>query len=312
MATTQVLILSIVATNYFLLLGLGRMYDHKRQQTFTDAINPRYACVLLFSLVITVLPTALDDGLSASTRLDHAVTNMAPSNATMPQKAATMARIIAVLSLVIFVVYVTLVCYMGSDMERMCRALCGQTIRGKDNSKNEPSGENLSNCRTCRGRGFPGSLTREPRHKSTFFFMESASYTARSNKGPWRYVLLFIASSVSLPFLCNALVNATVPGPELWSTLIFVKIMVITLFTGLTGLVAYVAHVLYFARTFDSAKAQADMVALITRLLLFFRPLCVVIQWAVHGTPPPAVALFPAALLLAAYFLETSIGEVYV
>jgi hypothetical protein len=88
--------------------------------------------------------------------------------------------------------------------------------------------------------------------------------------------------------------------------------MVITLFTGLTGLVAYVAHVLYFARTFDSAKAQADMVALITRLLLFFRPLCVVIQWAVHGTPPPAVALFPAALLLAAYFLETSIGEVYV
>lgn len=79
-ATAQLLLLSIVATNYFPLLGLGRIYNYKRQQTFSNAIDPQYALALLFGLVMTVLPTALDDGVSATAELDHA---MAPSSATL-------------------------------------------------------------------------------------------------------------------------------------------------------------------------------------------------------------------------------------
>jgi hypothetical protein len=305
MATTQVLLLSMVATNYFLLLGLSRMYDHRRQQTLSDTINPRYALVLLLALLMTVLPAALDDGLSASTKLDHAV---APSSATLPEKAATMARIMAVLSLVIFAAYITLICYMGSDMERIIRTLRRQVSIGRDNtgkSKDELSGVNSSDC-------IRNSLAMRPQSNSASPLMTSASYTARSDKVPWRSAFIFILSIVFHPVFCIALVDATAPDPGRWSTLVFVKILIITLITGLTGLAAYVAHGLRTKRTFDSAKTPADVVALITRLLLCFRPLCIVIQWAVYGTPPPAVALFPAALLLSAYFLENSIGEMYV
>jgi hypothetical protein len=299
MITTQVLLLSIVATNYFLLLGLGRMYDHKRQP-----IDPQYAPALLFGLVMTVLPTAL-----GTAGLGFAFADMAPSSATLLHKAATMAHIIAVLSLVIFVAHLTLVCYLHSGEQRFSLSVLEHARDSEKNrlSKNELFERDSSDTHN--------SLPMKPHNWRNYF------YHAKSGEVSWKEcAFIFFLSSVSHPALCIALVDATAPEPGRWSIQVFVKILITTLLmglTGLTGTVTYAAHaqqipVAKLSRAVDTGGVRAGVVALITRLLLFVHPLCIVIQWVVYGTPPPVVALFPAALLLAAYFLENSMGEMYV
>jgi hypothetical protein len=312
MVSTQVLLLSIVATNYFLLLGLGRMYDHKRQP-----IDPQHAPALLFGLVMIVLPTAL-----GTAGLGFAFADVAPSSTTLLQKAATMSHIIAVLSLVIFVAHVTLVCYLHSGEHRFSFSVL-QHARDPENtrlSKNELFGRESSDNHN--------SLPMI-RHDSSNYGLSPDICHAKSGEVSWkRCAFIFFLSSVSHPALCIALVDATAPEPGRWSVLVFVKILITTLLMGLTGItgltrltrtVTYAAHVQQIktpeaklSRVEDTGKARAGVVALIIRLLLFVHPLCVVIQWVFYGTHPPAVALFPAALLLAAYFLETSMGEMYV
>jgi hypothetical protein len=291
MATTQVLLLSMVATNYFLLLGLGRMYDHNA----SDAIAPHYAPALFFGLVMTVLPTALD-----TAGLGFALGDMAPSSPTLLQKAATMAHIIAVLSLVIFAAYLTLVCYLHSGQQRFSLSISKYARHNQF------------------GRDSSGTTMPLPTKRHDH---EPAFCHANSDKASWRcaVTLIFILLSVSHPVLCIALVDATAPEPRRWSILVFVKILLTTLLMGLTELTGTAAYIQLkkkskadLSKGVDMAKARAGVVALITRLLLFVHPLCVVIQWAVYATPPPAVALFPAALLLAAYSLENSVGEMYV
>jgi hypothetical protein len=61
MATTQVLLVSIVATNYFLLVGLGRMYDHKRLCRTQSILDTRmyYSSAWLWLCYLPLLKTAL-------------------------------------------------------------------------------------------------------------------------------------------------------------------------------------------------------------------------------------------------------------
>lgn len=268
-ATAHVLLLSFVATNYFLWLGLARIYGNKHQHNYATVMASIHMRALFWVLTLAIIPSALptsvDDGRFAKSSSSHANTS-----------AATSAIVAAVMSLLVLFLYTADICLKHSPIPAEIDSCI-------ERGKNGLETDNLVlNGRDTRVDWKPTRL-----HPS-----EGVSIVGA----------ILVAASVMYGFLSVLLLDSVVFVDEQHSTLVFVKILITALLSALTGLAASYLHAWRFGTCVDPVQeAKCAVVALIMRLLLVARPICVIVEWTAYGSllvvDPMTVALFLAAYL---------------
>jgi hypothetical protein len=286
-ATAQVLLLSIIATNFFLLLGLGRIYYHKRRQARPNTIASLHTSALLasivFALIPITLPTIISD--SRSTTSSYGNTEVAPS-------ALVVVRTAAIISLLVYASQIFPLCYEKADLLETTNGLLRFLMLDNGNSGATNSLKDMD---------VPAGLG-DNRPKKQVLEMTDIK-------------VIFVASSVMQPVLCIFLLDSMVLNQEQWSTSVFCKIMITALVTGLAGLAACYLHaqqLKLFEQDMYPTETRTRQIVLVTRLLFVAHPACILVQWADHVTSLSVMAPFPAALFFAAYFFETRIDDLYV
>lgn len=117
------LIVSIIATHYFLLLSAGAIHggQHRQKISYPKMMASIHSRAIAFGLIFAFIPTAL--GMNSTGKVttafidrpaaiysDHGSTSIAPRNLSGTQLARTVSHIAAIASLLFYVCHLSIVC----------------------------------------------------------------------------------------------------------------------------------------------------------------------------------------------------------
>jgi hypothetical protein len=306
--TAQMLIVSIIATHYFLLLGLGAIHggQHMQKISYPKLMASIHSRALVFGLIFAFIPTALGiysmgevtttlSGRSAAIQSDHESTSIVPRSRSEMQLAGTVSHIASIASLLFFVCHSSIVC---NGHKKCAREAHGLNRMFRDYRKSPEADDFV--------RGTNRNLTS---FVAETLHIQGREWVSTKDKTPNAALmtLIFIASGSMNILLSVFLADSMFPKPQAQgASLVDVRVLTTALCFGLTGFAALHMRARRGGTGVDPAEAISEVMASITRILCAVLPLCILVEWAVSGTAPLLFDVFQIALFIAGYVLQTS------
>jgi Ca2+/H+ antiporter len=303
------LIVSIIATHYFLLLGLGAIHggQHRHKISYPKLMASMHSRAIVFGLIFAFIPTALGMNSmgkvttrSATFHSDHGSTSIAPRRLSGTQIAGTVSHIAAIASLLFYVCHSSIVC----NGHRIWTSQAHGYNRMFSDYRDNPEADDFVRGTNRNLTSFVAETLQI--HGQNWISAKDSPHDSETPNAALM-TLIFIASGSMNILLCVFLADSMFPKPQAQgASLVDVRVLTTALCFGLTGFVALHMRARRRDISVDPAEAISEVIASITRILCAVLPLCILVEWAVSATTPLLFDVFQIALFIAGYVFQSS------